>query len=244
MTLKNYTRTFFVVAAVAMVGLVTTSANADLVIHAAAPMVNGADIANLTWDSDGGQLTKTFTDTLNPGQSFTTGANAGGYTLNSFSLQTHTPSQNDGHGAREWEMRVIAISGSGAGATSTTVAQALAISQAPGTFAVADWFTWSFDSPVALSANTVYGIDVEHSLSDDWRNGITYFRHNNADNIAGGHWYVRGDGDPGTFSDYTRTGRDFVFHVDLTATAVPEPASLALLGLGSVVMLVRRRRRG
>lgn len=233
------------VAAVAMVGLVTTSANADLVIGAAAPTIDGADIANLTWDSVGGKLTKTFTDTQNPGQSFTTGANAGGYTLNSFSLQTHTPSQNTGHGAREWEMRLIAISGSGAGATSTTAAQALAISQPAGTWAVADWFTWIFDSPVALSANTAYGIDVEHSTGDDWGNGITYFRHNNADNIAGGHWYTRGDGDPGTFSDYTKTGRDFVFHADLTATAIPEPASLAMLGLGSVVMLVLvRRRRG
>lgn len=233
------------VAALAMVGLVTTSANADLVIGAAAPTVDGADIANLTWDSVGGKLTKTFTDTQNPGQSFTTGANAGGYTLNSFSLQTHTPSQNTGHGAREWEMRLIAISGSGAGATSTTAAQALAISQPAGTWAVADWFTWIFDSPVALSANTAYGIDVEHSTGDDWGNGITYFRHNNADNIAGGHWYTRGDGDPGTFSDYTKTGRDFVFHANLTATAIPEPASLAMLGLGSVVMLVLvRRRRG
>jgi hypothetical protein len=216
-----------------------------LVIGAAAPTIDGADIANLTWDSVGGKLTKTFTDTQNPGQSFTTGANAGGYTLNSFSLQTHTPSQNTGHGAREWEMRLIAISGSGAGATSTTAAQALAISQPAGTWAVADWFTWIFDSPVALSANTAYGIDVEHSTGDDWGNGITYFRHNNADNIAGGHWYTRGDGDPGTFSDYTKTGRDFVFHADLTATAIPEPASLAMLGLGSVVMLVLvRRRRG
>lgn len=220
-------------AAIAGLAIAASAPAGVITISSSTPTVDGGDIANLTWT--GTATDKTFSDATNPGQTFTTGNDAG-YTLNSLSYQVNSTSAA-GTGARTWTLRVVKITG---GNNTTTETIEVGSTDAGGTpWSPGDWFTFSLATPIALDPNTLYGFDVEHTAGGDWGNGIPYFRYNNSvDAVAGAYRYTKADGDPATIND--DASRDRVFHVDLDV--VPEPGSLALLGLGG--LLIARRRRG
>ena len=97
------------------------------------------------------------------------------------------------------------------------------------TFSFADQF-YVFDPTVELNPNTQYFVYTYDSLGP----GMADL----SGSYAGGVGYTAG----GFASDvfFTVTGADFNF--DMTGTAIPEPGTLMLLGLGGVALLRRRSR--
>ncbi len=102
------------------------------------------------------------------------------------------------------------------------------------------WNTFTFDAPVALSASTTYAVDVQMTESDTHSGTIPYYYYNRnaAATFAGGSYYT---GDLADANDVSLgTNNDFQFHADISA--VPEPSTTALLGLGGLALILRRRK--
>ena len=210
---------------------------ASITVTAAAPTVDEADIAQLSFGAshtgDSGDL---WSDRGAQGQSFTTGGNALGYSLDAFFFRSNQAQAS----VQVITFRVVTVTGDDF--TLVTTASA----NRNSAVAVGDWVTASFDSPVTLAANTVYAIDFQDTSGSGvyvgWRLS------GSAESILdGGVAYTSGlnDSEPATtpLDDANLTLRTFdrTFHVNLVA-AVPEPSSAALLGLGGIALIIRRRR--
>jgi hypothetical protein len=163
------------------------------------------------------------------GQTFTTLGDVG-YTLTSATLQNRNNNVNN-NGAT-WTLRVGTVSGN------TFSPIATETSNNPVSYASLDFMTFTFDTPVALSPNTVYGFD--------WTtDGSGFVTENNADsNYAGGTNFRSGGSHIPDDANLLFPGDDRVFHLDMVSE-VPEPSTLvlAVMGLIGVVGLRRRRRR-
>ena len=222
-----------VVMVMAVMGLAAGTANAATVtVSGTAPVVDGEDIAVLT--TPGSHTDKWWSDTTNHGQTFTTGSND--VILNAFTLQTSSP----GPATKTYSVRIGEVSGS----SFTTISMETG-SQTAGMIAN-DYITFTLDTPIPLSANTVYGFDAEMTGSTTgWQSGIPYIWYHRSDLVAGGSRYTRNDGDPATIS--LSSGWDRVFHVDLETAAapIPEPATMCALGMAIAGLggYVRKRRR-
>ncbi len=193
------------------------------------PVVNGEDIANLTTASPGGE--KVWSDATNPGQSFTTGS--GGGTLNAFSFQLNVDSTAGRTPAgMNYTIRVVAMDGSG---NTTTLVSESDIVYDAGAWAVDDWLTWTFDTPVTLLPDTLYGVDLEHVNGGAWGDGITYLRRDGAAGYADGNAYKRSDGDPSTTDS---PNGDMIFHVDIESSGPPPPSDGGAIGVEGIQLRV------
>ncbi|BCX46925.1 hypothetical protein HAHE_08330 [Haloferula helveola] len=191
----------------------------SVTISSTPPTIDGADIGNLT--STTNHDDKTWTDTTNHGQAFTTGSDAS-YTLYSFSMQVRTTSQTAPAPAdKTWSIRVVEIDPNNAD-TTTVVLETGHVSS--GTWVGGDWFTWTLDTPLSLSPNTLYGIDVEMTSGGAYQPGIPYLYYNRADEVANGYRYSRGDGDPATIN--STTSWDRVFHLNLASASDTVPPAI------------------
>jgi hypothetical protein len=215
MTTKKRIRTVLTLAAVAMAILVLATASAraaTMSSSATAPVVDGEDIAS--YGTPTGQ-DKWWPEGANPygdpgktvGQTFTTGS--ADVLLNGFTFQIRDATQP----TKTYTIRVGTVSG-------TTFTQ-IASETATQSFATAadDYWTWTLDSPVLLSANTVYGVDVGlNSSTSDWTTGIPYVYYT-ADEYVGGTRFRSGTalgygvGD----TSMTQVSGDRVFHIDLSS---------------------------
>jgi len=184
-----------------------------------APAIDGSDIAWLgTPTSSDKWWPDSATSYGNPGktvgQSFSTGSED--VVLNAFTLKVTSATQP----TKTYTIRVGSVSG--------TTFNVLHTETATQGFATADndYWTWTLDSPVSLSGNTAYGVDVGLTSSTSaWQTGIPYV------------WY---NSDSATYPDGTRfrTGTagygvgdssmshmsgDRVFHLDMTPSGGPPP---------------------
>ncbi len=161
------------------------------------------------------------------GQAFTTGANAGGYDLNSISFKIGDI--GDDSNGRDLTFVVYQLGGSG----NTTYGTPL-FSETPSQTGVADndWVTDSLSSPVLLSANTTYGV----ALSTPPVTG-EYLQIAWTASSAGGSTVVFNNGTV----EYPTAASTAAYDVGLTAVA-PEPSTWALMlgGLGLLAFVVRR----
>jgi hypothetical protein len=200
------------------------------------------------------------------GQTFTTGANAGGYDLSSFSFMqvanyttywqinnsfgyrffsTGTPTQS---GNANTYFQPISLLQTGTVTFPGAADQIGVHSGTPGASAL--WVTITLASPILLSANTQYGFDLQTDgtggNSDffmEWNGNL-----NGASTFSGGQAIVDGSNgdtpDPGSqvfLGDGPSNGvRTFV----ATMVAVPEPSVFSLAGLAGLVgVAVSRLRR-
>ena len=222
---------------------------ATISLSASAPTVDGSDIAQLS-DSGlnpfsipghtdvgdgGGDLSDVWGGRGAHGQTITTLANPDGYSLDSFSIKSHTSGGDELRaGDQQYTFRIGTISGT----TFTSLASGSATPS--GSYTYGDWFTMTFDSPVTLSANTEYAIDIIHDNTPSFWGWRTAGEIDSS--YTGGSAYVSGF-NGGTVPDDSNVAFptiDRVFHVNLAA--IPEPSSTALLGLGGLALMLRRKR--
>jgi hypothetical protein len=233
--------TLFALAGI--ISIIATSLQAATIsLSSTAPTVDGSDIAQLsdsglapfgvtgyTSVGDGtGDAGDVWGGRGAMGQTITTLSNPDGYSLDSFSIKSHTSGGNANTGTSTYTFRIGTISGT----TFTTLASGSVNPNA--SFTAGDWFTMTFDSPVTLSADTEYALDI--------RNPNTSYGVTVDSSYTGGSAYVSGF-NGGTVPDDSNVAFptiDRVFHVNLAA--IPEPSSTALLGLGGLALALRRRR--
>jgi len=97
-----------------------------------------------------------------------------------------------------------------------------------------EYMTWTLDSPVPLSANTAYAIDIGMTSSTSgWRTGIPYINMT-ANEYAGGLRYTSGQNGAGDSEMHTDANRDRIFHLDLEHPMSPSPESGANVPAGNV----------
>jgi len=246
----------------AFLALACASAQAGSIItQTAAPTEGTYDIAQLvapTSDTQNiGGTGQTYTgnndgDTYvsggrpTQGQLFTTGSGAGAFTLNGIWVENvnYTDSLNNGTWASlnpgdSITLRIVDPSqlntaGFVLDSQTCTVATGNGISggnnNSPYWSGSGDWLYMSLDTPVTLAANTQYGFDL--TSSGPWFELAGM----NANQYDGGSAYSANAGDLNTGTVYAG---DRTFVVGLTA--VPEPSTLALAGLGGLAFLFRRR---
>ena len=217
------------VAVVAGLGLAMTAGASPVLVSSTAPTVGAYDIANLAWTDN--QTDKFWTDTAAHGQAFTTGSSAGGYQLISFSTQVNTTRESPQ--AMTYRLRLVTIAGDN---TTTTTVRQEETHVLNSEWDVGDWITWTFDTPVDLNPDTLYGVDVDHMSGGAWQQGIPYIRFNRTNDVPGAFRYTRARGDDVTTIS-AATGHDRVFHLEI----IPEPGTVGLLGLFGVALVVRRR---
>jgi len=204
---KKITFLCFAMAGVLLAMTAAASVASTITVSATAPAVNGADIIQYAGDRDaGGDAGHFWGDRPWHGQTFTTGGDPNGYTLNAVTLKNLN--SNNG-GSSSWNVRVGTVDGSNVfNPIRDENINGTGVSMVGNTFV-----TWSFDTPLSLNPNTLYAFDVHPSGSG--------FVSANAESAAanpysGGTAVSSGDNLPVSPPNPFTTGSfDRVFHVDL-----------------------------
>lgn len=195
----------------------------------AAPTVGSADQSNLSPTAAATTSTNPnyYTNNPNgaPGETFTTGS-ASSYNLNSITVLDQ--SEHGGfHAGANITLALYSVSG-----TNFAVQDVLsAMIGTSGLAASGDYIELTLNSPITLKGSSVYGYGI---ISSNGYSGLGVDP--NAD-YAGGSLAMFGLGGLTTSAGAPNA----IFDVGLTA--VPEPATLALLGLGSLALAASSRKR-
>lgn len=220
--------------------LIGQSAHAASVgVSASDPTVDGADIklfdTDTTPDNTNGDDNAIWFDRPFQGQTFTTGANAAGYTMAGFSFQGDWA---DAFNIGDIELGVGTLSGT---TFSSLTTESIADASTPSTLAGKSWINVSLGAPLSLSANTTYAFflgvtnngfgDVltRSTVGTDYSGGSAFRDADLVDNSSFEN--------PVALQSYDR-----IFHVDLVANTVPAPAALPA-GLALIGLAAMRRRR-
>ena len=203
--------------------ILSSPANAAIVsVGSSAPVVNGSDISQFTGATGSTfDVGKWFPGTSDPGQTFTPPTNV---LFRALTLRSGTAATNPGF---TFKVRVSTISGS----TLTVLRSETATWTTPPSNS-GDYLTFTLDTPLALTAGTLYAVDVEFvSSTKPYNNNIPYLYWKNSNAYAGGSYYLF-DGEATTVT--LNTGRDYTFHLDLEHPQAPIPNSGATVPAGNV----------
>jgi len=215
------------IVTIAILGLTAASASvATMSSSATAPAVDSIDIANYgTVTGTDKWWSEAKVSGYPKGQTFTTGGTE--ILLNALTYQVS--SNQKAEPTKTYIIRVGTVSGS----TFTEVYHETATQTF--TWNSSEYMTWTFDSPVLLSANTQYGIDVGMTSSTSgWQTGIPYINRTD-DEYAGGTRYMSGTTGLG-IGDNTmnNVSGDMVFHIDLVHPLSPSPENGATVPADNV----------
>jgi len=199
-----------VVTVFAAIGLLAATAQAaTLSISTTTPTMDGADIANLTTGTGGEKL---WTDTRAIGQSFTTGSDPLGYVLDAITLQLWGSAQP----TKNYTLTIGSVSGN----TYTSVLATETFTESVTTVA-GDYFTMTLDTPLTLSANSLYGFDLAmDSSTSGWQSGIPYMALTPNSAYPGGQAFSSTVNRQST-SPFNYVNSDKVFHLNMNVAAPP-----------------------
>ena len=193
-----------------------------------APIVNGEDIASYgtSTGTDKWWANNNSGAGSCKGQTFTTGAVdvvLKSITYQVADNQTAQPTKN-------YTVRVGTVSG-------TTFSQIHSETFTQNfTWNEGEFMTWTFNTPVQLSANTVYAVDIGMTSSTSgWTTGIPYIQMS-GNQYAGGKRYTIGQNGVGDTEIHFDNNRDRIFHVDLAHPMEPSPDLGAVVAGGNVVL--------
>jgi len=228
MTTRNRINTALTLAALATaIALTASSAGAaTMSASATAPAIDSTDIANYGTVTGTDKWWNEAKASGRPkGQTFTTGGTD--VLLNALTYQVS--SNQKAQPTKTYVIRVGTVSGS----TFTEIYRETATQTF--TWNSSEYMTWTFDSPLLLSANTTYGIDVGMTSSTSgWQTGIPYLNRT-ADEYTGGTRYMSGEAGLGIGDDtMNNISGDMVFHLDLVHPLSPSPENGATVPAGDV----------
>lgn len=234
-----------------------SAANANTVSLGTATPDVGDGVQNLNFSTSAADLTThSFVDsdyigstnTLWVGQAFTTGTNTDGYDLNSISVRQVSwgPTNWDFDGGTV-SLRLFEVTSTDGslyftneiGSAQTVAIPSSTAATIGGTPVDPVWLTFNLDTTVSLNASSQYAFAFLSTGLEDGSNNefLLEVDGTNSDVYAGGT-SITVDGT--TILWRGGSGSDRAFVVNLTA--VPEPGSMALLGMGSLLVAARRRR--
>ena len=222
--------------AVSMAVIATSASAATMSASSTAPVVDSEDIANY------GTVTGTdkwWADTKASGrpkgQTFTTGSAE--LMLSAFTYQV-TDTQK-AEPTKTYVIRVCTVNRVNPGDSSTWVLTEIYSETATQDFfwAGGEYMTWTLDSPVLLSPETEYALDIGMLTSTSgWTTGIPYINRT-ADDYAGGTRYMSGTAGAGV-GDTTmnNVSGDMLFHIDMLSgyPLFPTPEIGATVPAGDV----------
>ncbi|MHC4097995.1 MAG: sialate O-acetylesterase [Planctomycetota bacterium] len=228
MIIKNRIKTILAFTVVAMTFFATSAKAATMSASLTAPTVDSVDIANY------GTVTGTdkwWNDAkvsgYPKGQTFTTGSTE--VVLRALTYQI--TSTQKAEPTKTYVIRVGTVNVSAA--TFTQIYTETATQDFR--WNASEYMTWTLDTPLLLSPNTEYGIDVGMTSSTSgWQTGIPYINRT-ADEYAGGTRYMSGTTGLG-LGDTTMNNisGDMIFHLDLVHPMDPSPDDGATVPAGNV----------
>lgn len=198
-------------------GSLSSARGATMSSSASAPVVNGKDIANFsTVNGTDKWFVENSAAGAAKGQTFTTGP--GAVLFKSITYQV--ASSQKAEPTKQYVIRIGTVAGSTFAPVHTETATQSA------TWGGGHYMTWTFNSPILLNGNTIYGVDIGMTGSTSaWQTGIPYLNVT-ASNYAGGNRYNSGTNGIGTSSITNVGSSDRIFHLDLE---LPLGASLDLV---------------
>jgi PEP-CTERM motif len=160
------------------------------------------------------------------GETFTTGSNAGGYDVNSLSLQIG----DTGSSNTTFTFNIFAVTG----ATTYNTTPIYSETFAHASFSDNDWITATLTAPPLLAADTTYAFSLNLGSQNYLQLAWTASAGPDGSSLAGFN--------SGTLVLPTSASSN-AFDVGLTAVTTPEPSTWALMlgGLGVLAFVVRRR---
>ena len=191
-----------------------------------APTVNGEDIAS---NGTSIETDKWWAENSSgaggcKGQTFTTGA----IDIGLKSITYQVADNQTGQPVKNYTVRVGTVSG-------TTFSQIHSETFTQNfTWNEGEFMTWTFNTPVQLSANTVYAVDIGMTSSTSgWKTGIPYIQIS-GNEYAGGKRYTSGHNGLGDTKINFDNNHDRIFHLDMVHPMEPSPDLGAVVAVGNV----------
>lgn len=212
---------------VTLLCLVVATEAATPSASATPPVVDSKDIANfgavtgtVKWFAENSEAGKP------KGQTFSTGDT--GVMLNAITYQVSATQKAEP--TKTYAIRIGSVSG----ASFTEIHSETATQNF--TWNSGEYMTWTFDTPVYLAPNTLYGVDVGMtSTTSGWQTGIPYL--NRTDNVfPGGTHYVSGTGQGIGDNTVNTKSHDLIFHLDMDDPLDPDPFDGEIVVGGSVTL--------
>ncbi|NQT37737.1 MAG: PEP-CTERM sorting domain-containing protein [Planctomycetes bacterium] len=208
----NRFSTGLILAVVTALALATSAGAATLTVGTTAPVVDGEDIANLAAGTAGEKL---WTDTRAIGQTFTTGSQDA--VLDAITLQSWSGSLL----TKNYTLTIGDVSGTSYSAFATESGIVQSVDSV-----ASDYWTFTLDTPVTLSANTLYGFDLAmNSSTSGWQSGIPY-RASTANSAYTDGQAYRSQTNGQSTPTFGYINADKVFHLNMEAASGGDPEPL------------------